>query len=666
MAQNSTNSTTPPCAGVGPQHAHSNVSSESGSLGTENTLIWNDIDFSGIIPNPFVALAMMATHSGGSNTADPVNHSSLHDMPTEVLIEISNAMSPVDRISAAFAFPDLFINANRYHVFYDDAITQLNIPTYILFGVEHDRRPLLLEAISHGFNVEQISFLLDVYEEICVARNIDRHTFLNSAFPDNRPADPQPSSPGSNSGSDADELVTARNLFSPLHIAIGSHRLDLVRYLIQRGADLDHLVTRPISVPFTPLQYALYHLSPMHTFFSALSQSQRDILIDIASELLTHSPNISAYTTSLAELTREMFLAIEAGAEPIVLTLLERTAPTIGLPAITGQQIQILRSRVLQYLANNQRPMPRALRYVLNEGALWTETDEYRDNVRRSATHAAIDANNVEHAVISLRHEIENKSSTLTYSIRRICHLSGAGAHLAMLQALVPVLVEFNQEEAQLRVLLSAMTNVPGNGPLVRDMLLGTTTIINDTSLRFAICFGDRTTTAHIIRVLVERSQSIDDRLPRGSLLAPPILSGHWFETPLTYALSLNNYHAASQLLSFGANPSRVPANIRHRVRIARDRLNSLIIDDVMGFVFQVDGVQMDGSQPTIEETHQALDYVFVRMLDDPAHPLPHYSRAIRNEEQPADHPDNDSDNEDQFHRGRCVAGLRFSGAPWR
>ncbi|KAI0518081.1 hypothetical protein F5B22DRAFT_654400 [Xylaria bambusicola] len=659
MARNPGNSTTPPRAGVGPRRIDSAVSSESGGLSTGDTLIWNDIDFSGVIPSAFASLAIGTSPSAGRSMTN------LQSMPTEVLIEIAKAMSPADRVSAAFAYPDLFINSNRYHVFYDDAIAQLAIPTYILSGPEHNRQPLLLEAISHGYSVEQIGFLLDLYEEVCVASNVDRHTFLNSSFPDNRPEGYQPPSPPpnpENPESNTPVPVMVRNLFSPLHVAIASQRLDIVRYLMQRGADLEHIVTRPTLVALTPLQYALNHLSPTQAFFAALSQSQRDILMEIASEILNHSPNLSAYTTSLVELSREMFLAMRAGAESIVLTLLERAAPPIDLPLDATQRLQTVRNRALQCLARSQRPMPRALLHVLNEGAVW-------DHRHGSATGAAIEANNVQHAVISLRWEIVNNSSTLAHSIQRICRAT-SGANIAIVQALVQVLVEYNQEEAQLRVLLSAMNNVARNevladGQSMRDMVLRTIPL-NDTALRFAICFRDRSTTAHMVRMFVERGRSIDDRLPRDSLLAPPACPGHWFETPLTYALALNNYCAASQLLSFGASPSRVPANIRHRVRTVRHRINSGMISHIEDFLFQIMDTLIDGSRPTIEEAREALGYVFAKMLDDPEHPLPHYNRTLLYPEREADHPYNDSDSEDYPHRARCISSVRFGTAPWR
>ncbi len=116
------------------------------------------------------------------------------------------------------------MNSDRFHVFYEDAHHQLiAIPTWIHEPerIERGRRPLILVAIAHMFSVNQIRHILDRYEGFCRASQIDPHAFLNSTFPDNRPADLPPLSPRSRN--------RMRSVFS-FHVAVLFRRRDIVKY----------------------------------------------------------------------------------------------------------------------------------------------------------------------------------------------------------------------------------------------------------------------------------------------------------------------------------------------------------------------------------------------------------------------------------------------------
>ncbi len=610
--------------------------------------MWNDMDFSEVIPNPFLTLAMMAMPSEGGNV-------NLQSLPPELLIQIARELSPEDKIATAFAFPDHFMNPNRYHIFYDDAARQLEIPTYISVSnlVEQERSPLVLAAISNNFSVDQIRHILDLYEEVSRARKVDPHVFLNSAFPNNRPADLPPPSP--------DSVEITRNVLSPLHTAVAANRLDVVRYLIQRGANLNQTIANINFPNSNPLQYALDRVASWGTYYRTFDPDRNSALEDIALELAYHSPALSSYNEDLEELTREMQVAIQGGRERIALHLLEKEKENTLLDDVSRQN---LRNRVLQQILGNHRgnSMPQTLRYILEDGARYKETQHYMNSIYINMIEEALASMNLEHAVICYTWEIETNAETMPTSNHFVCMYAREDTSLDIVQALARVLVELNQEETQTLVLMNAIYGTQDSFA-TRRWLLANTNAINGVTLRFATCFRDRTTTAFIIQRLIDSGRSIDEELPANTPFSPrPADAGSWFNTPLTYALSQQNYHAAAQLLSLGADPNMVPPNIRHRIRLTRDRMNTGRIDNVVQFIFP--GIELgDGTWPTQGETFQAVSYVFSRLLDDPEFPLPAYVRPRRRQDRPAEHPDNDSEDED--HLGLCISHLFESAYCW-
>lgn len=670
---------TPPHAGVGPHNTQPGVSSETDRLKTEDMLIWNDIDFSKAVPDAFIALAKMAIASAGGS-----GPSTIQSLPTEMLMKIVEELSPPDRVSTAFAFPDLFLNVNKFHMFYHDAHAQLAIPTYRVEGseqqIEQGRQPLLLEAIPLGLSVEQIEFMLKAYEEVCLELGVNHHAFLNSDFPDNRPEDQRMSdveelAPGPGSSPDPafqnspdssisiDSQDNPREMFTPLHVAVASARLDIVQLLLKQGADVERSVVRDYIPPSTPLEYALWRLTPGAQYFYEISEADRPIVVEIAAELVQHSPFLSAYSLDFQPLTREMFLATEGGAEAVVMTLLMRNSPVIN-----HQQLERDRATVLELILQNRRPMPHALRYILEDGAQFMKTNGFLYRTCGSMATAAMTVENIQHAVIALRWEVEHNCPTLLNSIDRLCSLAVSDKEIVMVGALSQVLDSLNQEETLVRLFLMTFADPMGDTLNTRDMLLRNTNIVSGTTLRFSIVFSDRRSIAYIISQLIARGRSIDEKLPPFSLLNPDSKKGHWHETPLTYALSLNRYDAAAELLSVGADLTLVPPNIRHRVRRLRDRINSKLITDLVDLVYYHGNMPpADTSRPTQKEAFEALDYVFSRMLDDPARPMPFYTRPRYDYEVSEDHPDNDSDDEDQDHNPRILIGmLSSSHYPWR
>ncbi|KAI1422496.1 hypothetical protein F5Y12DRAFT_762859 [Xylaria sp. FL1777] len=599
-------------------------------------LDWNDIDFSQVIPSPFIALAMLATSSGdGNNASAPPNNATLQSLPVELLIELSNSMDPADRVSTAFALPDLFMNPNRFHVFREDAFHQLSIPTWIeVPGAEEQaRQPLLLHAIANNFiSLDQIRLLLDLYEEVADAQHVGPGVFLNSAFPYNRP-DPQPGSP----------RRVRRSVPSPLAVAIRHQRIDVFRYLLrERGANIN----QPIPRYLVPRAGDLFRYTLLLTAEKD-DEDRNERFEDIILDLIPYFPTLSAYDPFLYVIMPTMFMVLDHGRQRVALEILRRAENANEVDPTRIRRRQNLQNRMLERILDRRRSMPQVIRYLLEHGARFTETDLVDEFP--SLTLAALQNLNREDALVAFAHEIRTASRTLASSLAAVTRFADSDATLHSAQPFIEVLHELNSHEHLEDLLVNSM--LQGQDTIqTRNLLLDRVRSMDNIALRYAIFLRDRTTMAFLIRRLIESGESIDQGLPpdsRHSAPPPPAArSGFWFETPLTFALSQRNYHAAAELLSFGADPSRVPANIRHRVRVTRDRINSGVIANIVTFVYRGHPLP-DGTWPTQAETAETMDYLFTRMLDDPAHPLPNYSRPRRNQAYPVDDPHNDSDVED-------------------
>ncbi|KAI0966195.1 hypothetical protein F4678DRAFT_484417 [Xylaria arbuscula] len=606
-----------------------------------NMLFWNDIDFSQVLPSPFVALAMVASTSGANPSNTVPNIPTLETLPNEVLIEIVRQLSPEDQIKIAFAVPHLFMNSNRFHMFFDDATYQLNLSAYSLnTSVEElGRWPLLLEAIANRVSLEQIRRMLDLYEELCTARQVDPHVFLNSNFPSDRPANMPPAGP--------DFPVLRRNLLTPLHVAIAFQRLDVIEYLIERGANIRQEVTG-ITLrenPLNPLQYAITLIATWEQQFGAASPFLKIVCEDISLGLLHYFPALSAYADDYQRLEPEIEDALLGGADRLVTILLERAEISdVELDDVARLARQNLRNLVLDRILNGRFEMQEALTHILRFGAQFTQTLGFLNGTWDSMTFAGVMNQQIEHAAIGLRWELETRSQTLDSAARFVVGLSASDQHLHLVLPLAQVLIDVNEFDGQIHLLVNSIM-AGQDAAMIRHWLLNNTTAAGGVALRYAIYVRDRTSTAFIAERLIRVGENIDNQLPLDSPHCPTGNNRrrqYWWANALTFSLAERNYPAAAQLLSLGADPTMVPTNIRHRVRKVRDRLSTGVISDPVHYIFE--GMEIpDGSVPTNQEAIQAFSYVFTHMLDNPEHPLPPYPRHSRVPHLPSDHPENDS-----------------------
>ncbi|KAH8159650.1 hypothetical protein CIB48_g8590 [Xylaria polymorpha] len=225
----------------------------------------------------------------------------------------------------------------------------------------------------------------------------------------------------------------------------------------------------------------------------------------------------------------------------------------------------------------------------------------------------------------------------------RICFLADNDANLGRVQATANEFIRLDDVPAQSELLLSSIRGM-GNAPLTREFLLNAvrSDLLNGDSLRYAIQHRESRTVAFIAQSMLSRGQPVDEPLPRGPDREN---TGHWCHTPLTYALARESYLQAAVLLSLGADIDRIPPNIRHRVRVVRDRIIAGYIPDIAAFVYR-DPDHTVFTPSEVNTAKLALNYVFDRLLDDPSHPVPNYVRTRRYPNLPLDHQNNASDGE--------------------
>ncbi|TGJ81899.1 hypothetical protein E0Z10_g6877 [Xylaria hypoxylon] len=615
-------------------------------------IFWNDIDFVSTLNSPFMALAVIgddspSANNGGTGLAyNPPNNINLDALPTELLIKISEHMNPQQRIATAFERPLDYMNINRFHLFTEDAHRQLRIATYegVTEEQERRRRPLVLDAIAYGFSIDQIAQILDIYEQICIEKQIDRHVFLNSAFPDNRPAHLPPPNP--------EVQHIRRTVLSPLHVAVQHRRLDVIRYLIERGANLKQAILYPERTPF---QYALELASRWWAHFETYSLLRTEEYEQIAIELVQHSVG-AAFTDDFQGISLEMHLALQGGLERtamILLDIFKASNPVLNQAARTS--LVNIRNEMLDDVLNSYPEMPGLFGYLLADGA------RYFAGV--SMTTIALEAGRIDMAVYALQSEAQDRAGdeeAYLLSIRAICVCALHDNNARAVQRLVRELAIL-QDDTSINMILAFAISAHVNSVRIRTWILDNTNSANGSTLRHAICFRHMATTSFIMHRLAASGQSVDDLLLDDSPFVMREENGWvWTQTPLAFALAQENYHAASQLLSVGANPDGVPANIRHRVRKLRDRCRATLIGDAVQFIFKGrQHFQGPEPAPTQAVALDTLNYVFVRMLDDPAHPLPPYVRfGLPQGDLEADHPDNDSEWEDYLIHYETVIAL--------
>ncbi|KAI1758275.1 hypothetical protein F4782DRAFT_544609 [Xylaria castorea] len=623
----------------------------------ENMLSFNQINFSPLVIKAMglLALAKMATPSNNEiagSASGPLDPATFFDsLPTELLIQIIEELEREDQIRAAFIYPHLFMNDNRLNIFTADAYYQLNMRTYSLYNtlsreawvdrLRTLRNPLIFDAIlpeSGSFGVDELDIILKQYEKVCIDNQIDPQAFLNSAFPDNRPANAPPPSNG----------PYTLDLMSPLHGAVEAGRMDIVEYLIQRGADVNRqwYCWRAEGL-VTPFEYGLQ----FRAFFRNIGVSQSRIRqIDEIIERLLYTSTAAAFTADF-HATDELNTAIFAGMDHLVFLLLQRFENLVN-DNRGSREHQAVRNSVLQSVLTSDFPMPQSIRFMLDHGGNFSFINR---RVTESVTEATVPSGIEDNMVCALQWELETEAVELPFAIGAIAALATRDAALDMLRPLAREFIRHNHYRGQARLL--GYSIIAGtDAPLTREFLLSAVRdeVLNGEALRVAIRHGDRNTAARIIQSIRLRGQSIDEPVPMEQGVTN---ISHWYNTPLTYALAQENYYEAATLLSIGADPNQIPPNIRHRVRVVRDRINAGYIADIAFFVFRrrnLDAYPV----PIVREAEWALNYVFTRLLDDPRYPMPNYVRTRRNEDVPNDHPANDSGREDHPDDDPMLGGV--------
>lgn len=86
-------------------------------------------------------------------------------------------MAPQDRLTAALAYPDIFMDSSRVNIFAVDAHKQLSLEAHKRVGDNDDMRlrwPLIIEAVACSrYGPDDIGRVLDIYEAVCVDRGVD-------------------------------------------------------------------------------------------------------------------------------------------------------------------------------------------------------------------------------------------------------------------------------------------------------------------------------------------------------------------------------------------------------------------------------------------------------------------------------------------------------------
>ncbi|KAI0864606.1 hypothetical protein F4860DRAFT_529172 [Xylaria cubensis] len=573
-------------------------------------------------------------------------------LPTELLIKISDASAAEDRIRLALIYPHLFMNDNRLNIFTVDAYHQLNVRTYVLCELPRDewlecirtlQHPLILDAISPesgSFSVDQIDLILKQYEKVCIDNQIDSQAFLNFVFPDRRPANVPP----------PEISLDPQALRCPLHMAVEAGRSDLVQLLIQRGADVNRVFRQPNTDNLlTPFQWGIT-FGASQTFGSLGLSRVRVLQVEEALLGLAHTSTIAAYTADF-EVTRVTTNSIIAGMDGLALLLLER-GETIINSNRNSDRHQISRNGVLQLILTGPFPMPRTIRFLLDHGGNFRFIDR---PVTMSVTATALPSGIEENILTALRWELETEAQELNLAISELSLLATRDENLHILRPLANEFISHNHRLGQTQLL--GYSIIAGtNAPLTREFLLNAVgnEVLDGEALRVAIRYRDRNTASRILQSMSLRGESIDGTLPLSE--GDPNI-GHWVNTPLTYALAQENYFEAATLLSIGADPNQIPPNIRHRVRVVRDRINAGHITDIAFFVFR--GLNIDAYPvPVLREAEWSLNYVFSRLLDDPRYPMPNYFRTKRHANLPLDDPNNDSEREDNVEDDPILKGV--------
>ncbi|KAI0408284.1 hypothetical protein F4802DRAFT_594225 [Xylaria palmicola] len=517
------------------------------------------------------------------NDSDSSMKTRLHALPTELLVEIAKQLQPKDQIRIAYIYPELFLNANRVNIFVADAIEQLAIPTYLESTAESPR-PLILHAISERLlSVAEIGCVLDIYEEVAIARGFDRHVFLNSAFPDNRPAN-------------VPDNGLTRDEYSPLHVAVEAGNRDLVKYLVERGADTHQAVASRVCMAtgkVTPFQYAL--VVGCHFL--------RKEMDDIALDLAPYSPETTAFTTNSAQITMEHFEVSHelmhsfcGGLDRVALLLLERFWQLEGVDYTLPNVEHLLNATLLRVL-DDSVPVPRAVRYMLEKRAPYFWVD-FESLTEEAAFVGGSDIN----AIVTLRYELEESKDSLQATMTTMSRLASSDQNSFMFRQLFRVLLEANHQTGQF-VSLHSTIAARDEAYQNRQFVLESMDPARFRGLDISLTIDHRD---------YATLKFITNSLAKAGTLADVVSKGK----ELNFALEMSNFVAAAHLLSVGVDPSRVTQANRDRVKTISDSIVAGGILDIIHFVFKNDSELQGVPNPGDEgEARRILDSIFSRLL---------------------------------------------------
>ncbi|KAI1200232.1 hypothetical protein F5X97DRAFT_321719 [Nemania serpens] len=570
-----------------------------------------------------------------------------HFLLNEVLLQIAQTMAPQDRLTAALAYPEIFMNSNRVNIFAVDAHEQISRLVYgrVTGYNERVRWPLIMRAVATDtYGPDDIGRVLDIYEAVCVDRGINRHFFLNSHF---FPVG-------------LDNPVIGTILFpaynTPLHMAVYERRQDIIDYLLRRGA-------MPLGMPGlqrhprTPFFYAIEifakaEFGDWNTIFKGEELERRTRVEDVAIQLSSTSPN-TAYTPDLSAISLEIFEAVEAGMDRLALHLLERFQNSDQGGSV-DPTLLLNRNRLLYKCICGSWAMPRTIRRLFELGA---HCRDFHRNGRihfppgPNITTESIPFSHTNLALIIQYGTLANPSAILKWeietagaqtphkevflSIATIANCVLCDKHACNVLHYATIFVELGHTYAQ-QLLLWYSIEGGKKSKWIRTWLLENTNALDAVTLRFAICYRDWDSMESILKHMSHKGESADERLERRGGKDPD--RDIWHETPLAIALAQENYLAAAKLLTSGANPSKVPTNIRDRVRDIQHRVAAGLITDLAAFVFGNGTPTMRRLARRWREARATLEVVFKRLLRDPAPLWPPYSGPPKRVDRLAEH----------------------------
>jgi hypothetical protein len=630
-----------------------NASRRGDQTQIENHIVWNDIDWNPLIMRGLGGLAMMApqgpenndAHNAGSAPSRTSLAEQLQTLPNEVLLEIIQHMSTPDKILAALALPDVFMNDIHINLFTADAERQLDYPSHIAVppAIERQRWPLLLEAIAVSqVDAADIARILDEYDRVCRERNVAADVFLNSNFPANQPADVQPPLPSPS---------PRREVLTPLHVAIRSERRDIVNLLIGCGARVNRMAAiynknNDMVAREEPFRYAARLGTFADDFFSSDTETRDERrarlrrLEDMALDLAPFNA-FGAYT-GVGRIRTVMRNAVANGWERVCLLLLNRNKKRQSTHPIEPVDLWIAQQEVLRLaLADfNRVEMPNLVVFLLENGA------RYNDTVFNGVVARGLAIGHVDTAEAALRWQIRVQDANIHHSYSsigayarqdeaefRILRVDGI-EWFDLTKRFANVMIELHDERGLASLFWNALMGRDRALNTRQWLLNNAPAAINGVTLRHAIGHRDRTTVAFMLQWFRSRGQSIDEPLngdaynPSRRQPPPP----NFYGTPLNYALAQENYYEAVHLLFLGADPTRVAPEIRHQVNAVRQELVTKNWSFLPRFrMFRTPSGLADGEGKAYmdKDANDACDYVFMRMLDDPACPLPAYSGPI-------------------------------------